>query len=115
MPGRCSCCCPAASTPPSDPSDQPAAKAPRRRVSSSAPVTPTETSVAILDIPIVAAVERQPRPVREDTESLLDSVLQALPEPKQPGQGRSRSRRVSSPSISAPATEPGDDAVITGD
>lgn len=84
-----------------------APKAPtRRRVSSSAPVTP-ETSVAILDIPI-AATKREPRKVSGDAESLLDSVLQALPEPKQPGQGRSRSRRVSSPSISAPATTDGD-------
>ncbi len=94
------------------------AKAPtRRRVSSSAPVTPTETSVAILDIPI-AATKREPRKVSGDAESLLDSVLQALPEPKQPGQGRSRSRRVSSPSISAPATAEGDTtddgAVILG-
>ncbi|WP_182045809.1 Rne/Rng family ribonuclease [Curtobacterium sp. ME26] len=89
----------------------------RRRVSSSAPVTPTENTVAILDIP-VAVTKREPRPVRDDAESLLDSVLQALPEPKQPGQGRSRSRRVSSPSISAPASS-GDDvqddgAVIVG-
>ncbi len=94
------------------------AKAPtRRRVSSSAPVTPAETSVAILDIPI-AATKREPRQVSGDAESLLDSVLQALPEPKQPGQGRSRSRRVSSPSISAPATAEGDGtddgAVILG-
>lgn len=80
-------------------------------------MTPTETSVAILDIPI-AATKREPRRVSGDAESLLDSVLQALPEPKQPGQGRSRSRRVSSPSISAPATAEGDDtddgAVILG-
>ncbi|VXB70236.1 Rne/Rng family ribonuclease [Curtobacterium sp. 8I-2] len=92
----------------------PKAKAPaRRRVSSSATVTPTDNSVAILDIPIAAAPKREPRAVAPDAESLLDSVLQALPEPKQPGQGRSRSRRVSSPSISAPATpteEPADDA-----
>ncbi|WIB36850.1 hypothetical protein [Curtobacterium sp. MCJR17_043] len=45
----------------------------------------------------------------EAAESLLDSVLQALPEPKQPGQGRSRSRRVSSGSISAPASPAGTD------
>ena len=70
-------------------------------------MTPTETSVAILDIPIAAA-KREPRKVSGDAESLLDSVLQALPEPKQPGQGRSRSRRVSSPSISAPASSEGD-------
>ncbi|MFJ5143507.1 Rne/Rng family ribonuclease [Curtobacterium sp. NPDC088465] len=96
----------------------PAKTAPtRRRVSSSAPVTPTENTVAILDIP-VAVTKREPRPVRDDAESLLDSVLQALPEPKQPGQGRSRSRRVSSPSISAPASSDDDGqddgAVIVG-
>ncbi|MFS0729850.1 Rne/Rng family ribonuclease [Curtobacterium sp. 1P10AnD] len=80
----------------------------RRRVSSSAPVTPTENTVAILDIP-VAVTKREPRAVpAADAESLLDSVLNALPEPKQPGQGRSRSRRVSSPSISAPASTEGD-------
>ncbi|WIB78589.1 Rne/Rng family ribonuclease [Curtobacterium sp. MCPF17_002] len=93
---------------PAAPVAEKAAKAPaRRRVSSSAPVTPNETSVAILDIPI-AATKREPRKVSGDAESLLDSVLQALPEPKQPGQGRSRSRRVSSPSISAPANTDGD-------
>ncbi|QZQ56610.1 Rne/Rng family ribonuclease [Curtobacterium sp. TC1] len=87
------------------PAPEPKAKAPaRRRVSSSATVTPTENTVAILDIPLNAAPKREPRQVAPDAESLLDSVLQALPEPKQPGQGRSRSRRVSSPSISAPAT-----------
>jgi ribonuclease E len=97
-----------------EPAAAPKAKAPaRRRVSSSATVTPTDNTVAILDIPIAAAPKREPRAVAPDAESLLDSVLQALPEPKQPGQGRSRSRRVSSPSISAPATpteEPTDDA-----
>ncbi|MFJ4221593.1 Rne/Rng family ribonuclease [Curtobacterium luteum] len=108
----------AAAAPAAAASTEPAASAPvRRRVSSSAPVTPTENTVAILDIP-VAVTKREPRPVRGDTESLLDSVLNALPEPKQPGQGRSRSRRVSSPSISAPATTEGDapedGAVIVG-
>ncbi|MFZ6990878.1 Rne/Rng family ribonuclease [Curtobacterium sp. RRHDQ66] len=108
----------AGSTAPADPSasvaDAPAApvapvvEAPkesaptRRRVSSSAPVTPADTTVAILDIP-VAVTKREPRKA-PDADSLLDSVLQALPEPKQPGQGRARSRRVSSGSISAPAT-----------
>ncbi|MEN0104642.1 MAG: ribonuclease E/G, partial [Curtobacterium sp.] len=74
----------------------------RRRVSSSTPVTPADTTVAILDIP-VAVTKREPRKA-PDADSLLDSVLQALPEPKQPGQGRARSRRVSSGSISAPAS-----------
>lgn len=103
------------------PAAEPKAKAPaRRRVSSSATVTPTDNTVAILDIPLNAAPKREPRQVAPDAESLLDSVLQALPEPKQPGQGRSRSRRVSSPSISAPATtesasgEDTDGSVILG-
>ncbi len=99
----------AAAEPVAEPVSAPKAKAPaRRRVSSSATVTPTDNSVAILDIPIAAAPKREPRTVAPDAESLLDSVLQALPEPKQPGQGRSRSRRVSSPSISAPATTSGE-------
>ncbi|MCU1411049.1 MAG: Rne/Rng family ribonuclease [Rhodoglobus sp.] len=56
--------------------------------------------VAILDIPVTKA-PRQPRKIStHDAEQILDSVLDALPEPKQPGQGRSRvSRRVSSPVI----------------
>ncbi|MBF4590059.1 Rne/Rng family ribonuclease [Curtobacterium sp. VKM Ac-1395] len=95
---------PAASAPeqPAQPTTPPA----RRRASSSATVTPADTTVAILDIP-VAVTKREPRKA-PDADSLLDSVLQALPEPKQPGQGRSRSRRVSSGSISAPATTDGD-------
>jgi ribonuclease E len=92
---------PAASAP-----EQPATPPTRRRASSSATVTPADTTVAILDIP-VAVTKREPRKA-PDADSLLDSVLQALPEPKQPGQGRSRSRRVSSGSISAPATNDGD-------
>jgi ribonuclease E len=85
----------------------------RRRVSSSAAITPADTTVAILDIPVGVA-KREPRRVSEEAaESLLDSVLQALPEPKQPGQGRSRSRRVSSGSISAPANPAGTDGTGT--
>jgi ribonuclease E len=104
-----------ASTAPEQPA-QPATPPARRRASSSATVTPADTTVAILDIP-VAVTKREPRKA-PDADSLLDSVLQALPEPKQPGQGRSRSRRVSSGSISAPATTDGgasdDGTVILG-
>jgi ribonuclease E len=50
--------------------------------------------VAILDIPVTKSA-RNRRPVsKQVTDQLLDSVLDSLPEPKQPGQGRSRSRRV---------------------
>ncbi|TDT64647.1 Rne/Rng family ribonuclease [Frigoribacterium sp. PhB116] len=76
---------------------EPAAPAKRgsRRAASTATVTP-EASVAILDIP-VAATRREPRKMStHDAEQILDSVLGALPEPKQPGQGRGRSRRASS-------------------
>ena len=52
--------------------------------------------IAVLDIP--AQGSRPPRRVStRDAEQILDAVLDALPEPKQPGQGRSRvSRRATS-------------------
>jgi ribonuclease E len=61
------------------------------------PVAAEETAVAILDIP-VKKTARAPRTISpHDAEQILDSVLDALPEPKLPGQGRSRtSRRASS-------------------
>ncbi len=73
------------------------------------PVTPepdaggTEhETVAILDIP-VKKVARQPRRITaKDAEQLLDSVLEALPEPAQRGTGRSRtSRRATSAGLAA--------------
>ncbi|WP_375384641.1 Rne/Rng family ribonuclease [uncultured Microbacterium sp.] len=39
-------------------------------------------------------------PARTEKEQLLDTVLNALPEPKAPGQGRSRSRRVTTAALS---------------
>jgi ribonuclease E len=65
-----------------------------------ATVAAAEAAVEILDIPVTKA-PRQPRKIStHDAEQILDSVLEALPEPKQPGQGRARvSRRVSSPGI----------------
>ncbi|WP_371740699.1 Rne/Rng family ribonuclease [Frigoribacterium sp. CFBP 13712] len=75
---------------------------PRR---SRATVSTPDATVAILDIP-VATTRREPRRIsKDDAEQLLDSVLGALPEPKQPGQGRGRSRRASS-SGTAPASAP---------
>ena len=66
-----------------------------------------EAAVAILDIPVARA--EQPRGKRvtgKAADDLLGSVLDALPEPKQPGQGRSRSRRASSNGVtSAPVRE----------
>lgn len=73
-----------------------------------ATVAAAEAAVAILDIP-VAKAPRQPRKIStEDAEQILGSVLEALPEPKQPGQGRSRvSRRAGSAGqvVSAPSND----------
>jgi len=58
-----------------------------------------EAAVEILDIPVpVVKGSRSSRRVSsQDAEQILGSVLGALPEPKQPGQGRVRaSRRASS-------------------
>jgi ribonuclease E len=53
--------------------------------------------VAILDIPVGRAPRASRKVSTEDAESILGSVLEALPEPKKPGQGRGRgSRRASS-------------------
>ncbi|WP_233197946.1 Rne/Rng family ribonuclease [Cryobacterium sp. Y57] len=51
-------------------------------------------SVDILDIPVKKASRTAGRPSKQVTDQLLDSVLDSLPEPKLPGQGRARSRRV---------------------
>ncbi|MFD4420011.1 Rne/Rng family ribonuclease [Agromyces sp. NPDC058484] len=59
----------------------------------------------IVELPPVVPAERQ-RPVRiEDAEVLLDSVLDALP-PKKAGEGRSRSRRVSTAALSTAGAAP---------
>ena len=51
-------------------------------------------SVDILDIPVTKSANTALRPSQQVTDELLGSVLDSLPEPKLPGQGRSRSRRV---------------------
>ena len=56
--------------------------------------------VAILDIPVAQSSKANRRVKTKEAEQLLDSVLDALPEPKQPGQGRSRNRRVTTASLS---------------
>jgi ribonuclease E len=78
--------------------ETPAAPAPAAEQSSEA--------VAILDIPVKKAT-RTRRPVsKQVTDQMLDSVLESLPEPKQPGQGRSRSRRVTTAGGSTSAAQP---------
>ncbi|MBF0673144.1 MAG: ribonuclease E/G [Salinibacterium sp.] len=59
-----------------------------------------EEVVEILDIPVVKAPRAARKISSEDAEQILGTVLDALPEPKQPGQGRSRgSRRASSAGV----------------
>jgi ribonuclease E len=57
-------------------------------------------AVAILDIPITVPARAKQRVPNREAEHLLDSVLEALPAPKQPGQGRNRNRRVTTAALS---------------
>ncbi|MBF4462255.1 MULTISPECIES: Rne/Rng family ribonuclease [unclassified Rathayibacter] len=69
--------------------------------------TGEEPAMPILDIPIPPAPPVAPRRVRSDVaEHLLDSVLDALPAPKQPGQGRAKSRRVTTAALTGVAVIP---------
>ncbi|TFC81063.1 ribonuclease E/G [Cryobacterium sp. TMS1-20-1] len=58
------------------------------------PAPEQSESVEILDIPVKKSTRNTRRPSKQVTDQLLDSVLDSLPEPKLPGQGRARSRRV---------------------
>lgn len=60
-----------------------------------------EVIVEILDIPVKGQRKRKPRVSTHDAEVILENVLEALPEPKSPGQGRSKSRRVTTSGIKA--------------
>ena len=69
---------------------------------------PADAAVEILDIPMTKNSRTPRRISTKDAEQLLDSVLDALPDPKQPGQGRARtSRRAGSAGqiVSAAATD----------
>jgi ribonuclease E len=68
--------------------------------SADAKVAAAEAVVEILDIPVKRSARSSRRISTKDAEDILGSVLEALPEPKQPGQGRGRvSRRASSAGI----------------
>jgi ribonuclease E len=74
-----------------------------------ASVAAAEAAIAILDIPVKKGTRPQRRISTKDAEDILDSVLEALPEPKQPGQGRSRRpRRASSAGTTVTTTTPSD-------
>ncbi|MCU1472030.1 MAG: ribonuclease, partial [Amnibacterium sp.] len=56
-------------------------------------------AAAILDLPEPHREPSAPRVPKEIAVDLLDSVLEALPAPRRPGEGRRRSRRVSTPAL----------------
>ncbi|NQX10121.1 ribonuclease E/G [Microbacteriaceae bacterium VKM Ac-2855] len=69
----------------------------------------SEPVVPILDLPIAPApVSAQRRVPSEVAEHLLDSVLENLPAPRQPGQGRAKSRRVTTAALTGVAIVPED-------
>ncbi|MCD5347111.1 Rne/Rng family ribonuclease [Agromyces sp. S2-1-8] len=78
-------------------------------VAESAPTTPAtdeaEPVLPIIDLPVPAADRKRPVPTAE-AEVLLDSVLDALPAPKKAGEGRARSRRVSTAALSTGGSIP---------
>ena len=83
-----------------------AAAASTEPTAETATVAAAEAAVAILDIPVTKSRNASRKITPQDAEQILGSVLEALPEPKQPGQGRSRvSRRAGSAGqvVSAPA------------
>lgn len=89
-----------AETPAEPAASEPAAEAP-------AAEAPAERSAPIIELP--EAPVRRERPARvPEAEVLLDSMLDALPAPKQPGEGRarSRSRRVTTAALSPAGTPP---------
>jgi ribonuclease E len=67
-----------------------------------------ESALSILDIPVAAHTEQKPRVDRVQAQEILGSVLDALPEPKQPGHGRSR-RRVTTAGLTGGAVAPRND------
>lgn len=91
----------AETTPSEDTVSEPASEQPTEVSAEAAPEAAAsepsaEPILPLLDLPEPAEV-RPPaaRPSPEEAELLLDSVLEALPAPKEPGQGRNRSRRAS--------------------
>jgi ribonuclease E len=93
-------------------------------------IHPTVEDPAVVEAAVVASVEavldakseppvrekrprkkREPKAPRTEKDALLESVLEALPEPKAPGQGRSRRRVTTAALTGTPVSaHPADDA-----
>ncbi|WP_246852758.1 Rne/Rng family ribonuclease [Naasia sp. SYSU D00948] len=79
-------------------------------VEPAAAAAPVAAAEPIIELPLPEVVPApKSREIAPDAESLLGAVLDALPEPKKPGQGRSRSRRVSTPALTPGARHGADD------
>jgi ribonuclease E len=79
-------------------SGQPAGEQPERVPEAPEPAEEAR-SAPILDLPEPHREPSAPRVPKEIAVDLLDSVLDALPAPRRPGEGRRRSRRVSTPAL----------------
>ncbi|TFB90472.1 Rne/Rng family ribonuclease [Cryobacterium algoricola] len=98
-----------ASAPVSPVAEAPVAPVETPSVTQAVAADPTEAntgSVEILDIPVRKSSRTRRTVSKQVTDQLLDSVLESLPEPKQPGQGRSRSRRVTTAGGSTSNAQP---------
>ncbi len=88
------------------PAERPEREAAASRPEPVAAASEAPARVPLVDLPPVAPVERK-RTVRPvDAEVLLDSVLDALPAPKKAGEGRARSRRVTTAALSPAGAPP---------
>ena len=83
-------------------------RSPRLRRTAAPTTAVVEAPVEILDIPVARAPRSPRRTSPKEAEQLLGSVLEALPEPKQPGEGRGRrgSRRASTAGTVTPPPRP---------
>jgi ribonuclease E len=86
--------------------DAPQGDAPQAEQAAAAASTAGSAPVTLLDIQVAVAPSTSRRAPSKETEQLLDSVLDSLPQPKQPGQGRGRSRRVSTAAIAGGSVAP---------
>ncbi|HEU0180745.1 MAG TPA: ribonuclease E/G, partial [Agromyces mariniharenae] len=81
-------------------------RAARESAPAAEPAAASEAPRVDLDLPPVAPAERRRTVRAAEAEGLLDSVLDALPAPKKAGEGRSRSRRVSTAALSTAGGPP---------
>ncbi|MGX5697175.1 Rne/Rng family ribonuclease [Agromyces soli] len=88
-----------------EPSSEPGAAVTDSRPAAEPQAAGPEREVPVIELPD-APVRRERPAAAVDAEHLLDSVLDALPAPKKAGEGRSRSRRVSTAALSTSGQPP---------